>query len=93
MTIQWLLGSQPRKWAADYPRPVNIRGREVVKRVEMARPLFWALAGLLLASAPAGATDEICELTQQQQKAGQPPAGRLEEIIFIWKPLPAKPMP
>lgn len=43
----------------------------------MARPLFWAFAGLLLASAPAAASDEICESThQQQQKAGQPPAGR-----------------
>jgi Spy/CpxP family protein refolding chaperone len=45
----------------------------------MARPLFWAFAGLLLASAPAGASDEICEATQQQQqKAGQPPAGRAD---------------
>lgn len=44
----------------------------------MARPLFWAFAGLLLASAPAGASDEICFLTQQQQQkaAGQPQAGR-----------------
>jgi Spy/CpxP family protein refolding chaperone len=44
----------------------------------MARPLFWAFAGLLLASAPAGASDEICFLTQQQQQkaAGQSQAGR-----------------
>lgn len=38
-----------------------------------------AFAGLLLASAPAGASDELCEATQQQQpKAGQPPAGRTD---------------
>jgi len=43
----------------------------------MARPLFWAFAGLLLASAPAAASDEICETALQQQKsAQQPPAGR-----------------
>jgi Spy/CpxP family protein refolding chaperone len=43
----------------------------------MARPLLWAFAGLLLASAPAGASDEICESAQQQQKnTQQPPAGR-----------------
>jgi Spy/CpxP family protein refolding chaperone len=43
----------------------------------MARPLFWAFAGLLLASAPAGASDETCAPTQQQpQKAGQASAGR-----------------
>jgi Spy/CpxP family protein refolding chaperone len=45
----------------------------------MARPLFWAFAGLLLASAPAGASDEICEAAQQQQKpAGQSQTGRTD---------------
>jgi len=45
----------------------------------MARPLFWAFAGLLLASAPAGASDEICDATQQQQqKAGQSQSGRTD---------------
>ena len=42
----------------------------------MARPLFWAFAGLLLASAPALASDDICETAQQQKSAQQPPAGR-----------------
>jgi len=45
----------------------------------MARPLYWAFAGLLLA-APAGATAAgICDPAQQQQKpAGQPPTGRAD---------------
>ena len=42
----------------------------------MARPLFWAFAGLLLASAPALASNDICETAQQQKSAQQPPAGR-----------------
>ena len=65
------------KWAPGYPSPVNSKRRQVVNRVEMARPLLWAFAGLLLASAPAGASEEICETAQQQQKSPQqPPAGR-----------------
>ena len=44
----------------------------------MARPLYWAFAGLLLASAPAAASNEICDLTQQQKAAGQSPAGKTD---------------
>lgn len=49
----------------------------------MARPLYWAFAGLLLASAPAGASTEICETAHQQQKPGpqQPPAGRPDSNV------------
>jgi len=56
-------------------------GREVVNTAEMARPIFWAFAGLLAFGAPAGAA-ELCDAAQQraaQATQGKPDTGKTDK--------------
>ena len=56
-------------------------GWGVVNSAEMARPIFWAIAGLLAFVAPAGAA-ELCEAAHQragQAAPGKPDAGKADK--------------